>query len=557
MIREFLTTKKIYVWCALYIMLGICVLVNMISKADIINYSLDYTKNGLITYLIVFLATSVFIIFLRTVVDYLTKALCRECEYNGKRKIFDVTCYKELNDIEKKDTQNIIKDSLYMLEEISSYIAGVGETVYNCTMGAGIIIYLMFSGVIIIIPITIMIFDMMLSQKKGNAFMSDFWFKYRQNTNRYNYLSDIMIQKNYIEERKVYRTTDKLNKEFLHEFDKAKQLNCKNGKRRLQLDCSMEAKSRIYMIVMALIFTYYVCSGQMMIGKFVICLECIGILQTIVEKESSKYADKKKYYAMIENYKKYVSIMKNDIKCGCSLETIKNSNIKDDITIVFDKVSYSYPFGEQVIKDFTYTFKKGKFYLIKGHNGAGKSTLIKLALGLYNPDSGTVKINGIDANRLDNELRSRIFSVILQDGNKYPFKVRDNIFFAPDSSYEDISIYLKDKKKLSVYNKLIEKSGVALLNAEEDSTDFSGGEWQQILYLRAALKDYEILIADEPTSKLDIAMRKIIIEKINALKDKKMIIMVSHNSEDEKFADDVIELGDTEIKEAVCYEERI
>ena len=161
MIREFLTTKKIYVWCALYIMLGICVLVNMISKADIINYSLDYTKNGLITYLIVFLATSVFTIFLRTVVDYLTKALCRECEYNGKRKIFDVTCYKELNDIEKKDTQNIIKDSLYMLEEISSYIAGVGETVYNCTMGAGIIIYLMFSGVIIIIPITIMIFDMM------------------------------------------------------------------------------------------------------------------------------------------------------------------------------------------------------------------------------------------------------------------------------------------------------------------------------------------------------------------------------------------------------------
>ena len=52
-------------------------------------------------------------------------------------------------------------------------------------------------------------------------------------------------------------------------------------------------------------------------------------------------------------------------------------------------------------------------------------------------------------------------------------------------------------------------------------------------------------------------MRKIIIEKINALKDKKMIIMVSHNSEDEKFADEVIELGDTEIKEAVCYEERI
>lgn len=204
-----------------------------------------------------------------------------------------------------------------------------------------------------------------------------------------------------------------------------------------------------------------------------------------------------------------------------------NTNLSKINDIKISDVSFKYEGSEQLVfSKVNIDIKDGEKIILKGNNGAGKSTLIKLILGLYEPTEGMIFVNGsniIDVNK--SSLRSKI-GVVSQ-----------KIFLFKGTVLENILLGIKDKDRTDV-EAFISKLGLkeymdrlsnGLDTKLQQNSGLSGGQAQIIAFIRAMLSDKDVLILDEPFSNLDIETKKILVDLINNIKDK-IIIIISHDS---------------------------
>ena len=188
------------------------------------------------------------------------------------------------------------------------------------------------------------------------------------------------------------------------------------------------------------------------------------------------------------------------------------------------KYSDSGPF---VLKDINLNIKNGSTIGIIGESGIGKTTLINIILGLIEPTSGSIKIDGTNISENIKSWQSQIGYV------------PQNIYLADDTIKKNIAFALPEEKidnnlvKKAVTNarldKLIESLGEGLnTNIGEFGDKISGGQRQRIAIARALYTDPKILILDECTNSLDLETEKQIINEVNSFKGKKTIIMITH-----------------------------
>lgn len=172
-----------------------------------------------------------------------------------------------------------------------------------------------------------------------------------------------------------------------------------------------------------------------------------------------------------------------------------------DGDIVFSDVTFRYGARAPVLQDINTTIAQGEKVAIVGLSGGGKTTLAKLILGLWQPEAGSVKINGYNVEELDKKaLRQRI-AYVPQNIELFTGTIADNIKLGKrNATYEDI----KQAAKLAGCADFIEKMPVKYASfLEEAGANLSSGERQRIALARALIKKSEILILDESTSSLD------------------------------------------------------
>ena len=199
-----------------------------------------------------------------------------------------------------------------------------------------------------------------------------------------------------------------------------------------------------------------------------------------------------------------------------------------------------------VLKDFSFSIKEGSFIGITGKSGAGKSTLLSIIAGLQKQDSGSLIINDIELNSLnDKELsafRNQNIGFISQEQSFLEnFSVIDNV---------RLSAFLGRKKVDNTFAKeitaraeqLLESLGIAHLAQNYPST-LSGGENHRVLIARALINDPQLLFADEPTDSVDSDRTEEIIKIFRSLADEgKTILIASHDAEALKLCDSEINI---------------
>ncbi len=177
-----------------------------------------------------------------------------------------------------------------------------------------------------------------------------------------------------------------------------------------------------------------------------------------------------------------------------------------DIEIIeFLNVTFSYPNSNNyALKNISFSIKKGDKLAILGKNGAGKTTIVKLLLRLYDPDEGSILINGKNIKEYNtHSLRSSI-RTLFQDFAVYAFSIYDNITLGKKISDEEISNALKE---VDLFNKIshLENGINTPITSQlyEGGVELSGGETQKIAISRIFSSDCSFFILDEPTSSLD------------------------------------------------------
>ena len=199
-----------------------------------------------------------------------------------------------------------------------------------------------------------------------------------------------------------------------------------------------------------------------------------------------------------------------------------------------------------VLKDFSFSINERSFVGITGKSGAGKSTLLSIIAGLQKQDSGSLIINDIELNNLDDKelsgFRNQNIGFISQEQSFLEnFTVLDNVrlpAFLGKKKIDDTSA-----KEITVRAEQLHDSlGIAHLAQNFPST-LSGGENHRVLIARALINNPQILLADEPTDSVDSERTDEIIKIFRRLADEgKTILIASHDKAALKLCDREIEI---------------
>ena len=190
-----------------------------------------------------------------------------------------------------------------------------------------------------------------------------------------------------------------------------------------------------------------------------------------------------------------------------------------------------------LIKNFSFNFKKNNIYLIKGISGRGKTTLINLIMGFLKPDKGKIKIN----NKIElSEKNLDLFQSNIMLSPQFPYLFNDSLKknitleFKKDKGLY-IEKYLSVCKKFNFNKELKHFFNDTNKKIGPKGQNLSGGQIQRISLARAIYNDRQLMIFDEPTNNLDFNNKKKIIELIKQLKNDRIIIILSHDTDVEKY----------------------
>jgi ABC-type multidrug transport system fused ATPase/permease subunit len=192
----------------------------------------------------------------------------------------------------------------------------------------------------------------------------------------------------------------------------------------------------------------------------------------------------------------------------------------------FRDVTFTYPTGTRpVLEHLDLEVPAGASLAIVGQNGAGKTTLAKLLCRLYDPDSGSIEIDGIDLRELDLAAWRERVAAVFQDFVRYELSLRDNV--APLGAEPE------------VVRRALDRAGALDLAALDapmakgypGGVDLSGGQWQRVALARAVAKvggGADVVLLDEPTAMLDVRGESEIFRRLLAATSQATTILVSH-----------------------------
>ena len=199
--------------------------------------------------------------------------------------------------------------------------------------------------------------------------------------------------------------------------------------------------------------------------------------------------------------------------------------------IKFDHVDFSYEAGKPLLNGFNLNIKPGEKVGLIGRSGAGKSTIVNLLLRFYEPQSGTISIDGQNVDSVTQEsLRAQI-GLVTQDTSLLHRSVRDNIIYGrPDANEAEMISAAERAEATGFIPNLSDAKGRRGYDAHvgERGVKLSGGQRQRIAIARVMLKDAPILLLDEATSALDSEVEAAIQESLDKMMDGKTVIAIAH-----------------------------
>ena len=186
-------------------------------------------------------------------------------------------------------------------------------------------------------------------------------------------------------------------------------------------------------------------------------------------------------------------------------------------------VDFTYPNGNKALHNINMTIDPGKITAFVGLSGAGKSTIVNLLDKFYVPDSGSIKLDGVDLRDWDTKFLRENIGLVLQKNHIFDGSVEENIKYGnPDATHAEV--LLAAKKAYLLDQVLALPDGF-----NTKATLLSGGQQQRVAIARMFLKNPPIIFLDEPTASLDAVATEQIKNSIDAIKQNRTVIIISHS----------------------------
>ncbi|WP_421993578.1 ABC transporter transmembrane domain-containing protein [Qipengyuania sp.] len=224
-------------------------------------------------------------------------------------------------------------------------------------------------------------------------------------------------------------------------------------------------------------------------------------------------------------------------------------------SLSFRNVTFRYPtrLEAPAITDFSLEIEPGETVAIVGPSGAGKSTIFQLAERFYDPQAGSIRLDGIPLTAADPaEVRRRI-AYVPQEGVLFSANARDNLRYGNwDASEDEIWAAARAANAAEFIEKLPQGMDTYL---GESGTQLSGGQRQRIAIARALLRDAPILLLDEATSALDAESERLVQEALEHLMEARTTLVIAHRLSTVRAADRIVVMEDGRIAEQGTHDQ--
>ena len=214
----------------------------------------------------------------------------------------------------------------------------------------------------------------------------------------------------------------------------------------------------------------------------------------------------------------------------------------------FENVRFAYPGGTDVLREASFRLEGGKTYALVGPTGGGKTTTASLMARLYDPVSGRVVLDGRDIRSYAPEERARRIGFILQEPFLFTGAIRDNILYGNEQyknhSNEELLALLKERNLDALFTRF-EQGLETPVTAAGDS--ISLGQKQLIAFIRAVLREPEILILDEATANIDTVTEQLLEQILDKLPGRTTKVVIAHRLNTIANADEIFFINSGEI----------
>ena len=358
----------------------------------------------------------------------------------------------------------------------------------------------------------------------------------RDNTQLYRrtgYYSSLLSSRAYAAEMRAYNLTDFFRRRFVDSRSRLVGQLLRISRRFGTLDVLSSIIEAVAMFAIVWLLIQQAFAAAISVGTFVMLFEAFrrgqGYLSSLVSSIAALYDNRLFVGNLFDflDFEPQIVSPANPVPMPGKIEMVEFR----DITFRYQDMEHD------VLHHYNLTAKVGEVTRIEGENGYGKSTLVKLLLRLYDPQEGTVLINGIDIRSFSlDELRRKV-GVMFQDFGRYSLTAEENIAFSMPA---DITQAIEQSSNQAIRNSahlagadtFIERLPAAYDNmlgrTFDGGAELSMGQWQRLAFARLLYTDAPVMVLDEPVAWIDIAARERFNAVIEQIKHDKIILIISH-----------------------------
>lgn len=288
------------------------------------------------------------------------------------------------------------------------------------------------------------------------------------------------------------------------------------------LDLSMGLTTTIGTIVVLYIGTSHVLEGTLSLGNLLLIMSYLAQLYSPLTTIGTMVAG---LQAQLTSAERAFSLLDHPIEVPETSAAVPLKKAKGDIR--FENVSFSYNKKDLVLREISLEIPAGTRIGIAGRTGAGKSTLVSLLFRFYDPNSGTIYLDGEDLKNYRLKDLRRQYSIVLQDSFLFSGTIAENIAYGtPDEIDMDQIIHAAKVANAHEFISRLPEGYHSKVG--EKGMQLSGGERQRIALARAFAANAPILVLDEPTSALDTSTEVSIVKSMNKIMEGRTTFIIAH-----------------------------
>lgn len=304
-------------------------------------------------------------------------------------------------------------------------------------------------------------------------------------------------------------------------------------------------------LVVVVLGAYGVSQGQLSIGGLLVFMVYLAMLYGPIRGLSGKLNS---FYAASAGAERIIELLDQrpavvERAGALSLDTCRGQ-------LEFDAVSFTYPQTETpALRDVSFRVAPGEVLALVGSSGAGKSTLAKLLLRFYDPDAGTVRLDGHDLRDMTLDSLRENVAVLLQETLVFDGTVRQNIAYGKRGATDEEIIRAARAADAHAFITRLPEGYDTLVG--QKGRLLSGGQRQRLAIARAMVRDAPVLILDEPTTGLDAESGQRVMAPLQRLMSGRTTIVISHNLHTVRMATEILVLEDGRVSERGTHDELI